>query len=149
MNFILIALSVLAVALAVVLFVVFKKYNRTKNDHKKLVELQEDFENLRLYLRQNEKIISIRFSVDTYAMEKEPVQYMESLSEVMARKLAFAISNEIKGSLWNEIKKRMAKRKGLFICSPVNLEQIIDVRVPLYRADVENMYLNGENIGGI
>lgn len=149
MNFILIALSVLAVALAVVLFVVFKKYNRTKNDHKKLVELQEEFENLKLYLRQNEKIISIRFSVDTYALEKEPVQYMESLSEVMARKLAFAISNEIKDSLWNEIKKRMEKRKGLFICSPVNLEQIIDVRVPLYRADVENMYLNGENIGGI
>lgn len=149
MNFILIALSVLAVALAVVLFVVFKKYNQTKNDHKKLVKLQEEFENLQLYLRQNEKIISVRFSVDTYALEKEHVQYMESLSEVMARKLAFAISNEIKGSLWNEIKKRMAKRKGLFFCSPVNLEQIIDVRVPLYRADVENMYLNGENIGGI
>lgn len=149
MNFILIALSFLVVVLAVVLFVVFKKYNRTKNDHKKLVELQEEFENLQLYLRQNEKIISIRFSVDTYAMEKEPVQYMDHLSEVMARKLAFAISNEIKNSLWNEIKKRMAKRKGLFICSPVNLEQIIDVRVPLYRADVENMYLNGENIGGI
>ena len=149
MNFILIALSVLAVALAVVLFVVFKKYNRTKNDHKKFVELQEEFENLKLYLRQNEKIIAVRFSVDTYALEKEPVQYMESLSEVMARKLAFAISNEIKDSLWNEIKKRMAKRKGLFIYSPVNLEQIIDVRVPLYRADVENMYLNGENIGGI
>lgn len=149
MNFILIALSVLAVALAVVLFVVFKKYNRTKNDHKKLVELQEEFENLQLYLRQNEKIIAVRFSVDTYALEKEPVKYMESLSEVMARKLAFAISNEIKDSLWNEIKKRMAKRKGLFICSPVNLEQIIDVSVPLYRADVENMYLNGENIGGI
>lgn len=149
MNFILIAISVLSVALAVVLFVVFKKYNRTKNDHKKFVELQEEFENLQLYLRQNEKIISIRFSVDTYAMEKEPVQYMESLSEVMARKLAFSISNEIKDSLWNEIKKRMAKRKGLYICSPVNLEQIIDVRVPLYRADVENLYLNGENIGGI
>lgn len=149
MNFILIALSVLAFALAVVLFVVFKKYNQTRNDHKKLVKLQEEFENLQLYLRQNEKIIAVRFSVDTYAMEKEPVQYMESLSEVMARKLAFAISNEIKDSLWNEIKKRMAKRKGLFICSPVNLEQIIDVRVPLYRADVENMYLNSENIGGI
>lgn len=149
MDFILIALSVLAIALAVVLFVVFKKYNRTKNDHKKLVELQQEFENLQLYLRQNEKIIAVRFSVDTYALEKEPVQYMESLSEVMARKLALAISNEIKDSLWNEIKKRMAKRKGLFICSPVNLEQKIDVRVPLYRADVENMYLNGENIGGI
>ena len=149
MDFILIALSALAVALSVVLFVVFKKYNRTKKDHKKLVELQEAFENLKLYLRQNEKIISVRFSVDTYALEKEPVQYMDSLSEVMARKLAFAISNEINDSLWNEIKKRMAKRKGLFICSPVNLEQIIDVRVPLYRADVENMYLNGENIGGI
>lgn len=149
MNSILITLSILVFALAVVLFVVFKKYNRTKNDHKKLLKLQEEFENLQLYLRQNEKIIAVRFSVDTYALEKEPVQYMESLSEVMARKLAFAISNEIKNSLWNEIKKRMAKRKGLFICSPVNLEQIIDVRVPLYRADVKNMYLNGENIGGI
>ena len=149
MNFILIALSVLSVALAVVLSIFIKKYNRTKNDHKKLVKLQEDFENLRLFLRQNEKVIGIKFSVDTYAMEKDAVHYMESLSVSIARKLAYAITNEIKDSLWNEIKKRMAKRKGLFICSPLNLEQIIDVRVPLYRADVENMYLNGENIGCI
>lgn len=104
---------------------------------------------MQLYLRQNEKMVAFRFSVDTYALEKEHVQYMEHLSEVFARKFAFAIADEIKNSLWNEVKKRMAKRKGLFICSPVNLEQIIDVRVPLYRADVENMYLNGENIGGI
>lgn len=149
MDFILIALLVLLVVLAVVLFVVFKKYNQTKNDHKKLVKLQEEFENLQFYLRQNEKMVAIKFSVDTYALEKEPVQYMESLSEVMARKLAFAIADEMKGRLWLEIKKRMAERKGMFICSPVNLEQIIDVRVPLYRADVENMYLNCENIGGI
>lgn len=134
------------ISLIVVTIILLKQNNKNEKIAKILTEENEV---LRSYLRQNEVMLDVRFSVDTYAMEKDNINYMKHLSEMFARKLAFAIADKMKEKLWAEIKKRIIQRKSLFYCSPLNLEQIILVRVPLYRADVENMYLNSDNIGGI
>ena len=134
------------ISLIVVTIILLKQNNKNEKIAKILTEENEA---LRSYLRQNEVMLDVRFSVDTYAMEKDNINYMNHLSEMFARKLAFAIADKMKEKLWAEIKKRIIQRKSLFYCSPFNLEQIILVRVPLYRADVENMYLNSDNIGDI
>jgi hypothetical protein len=134
------------ISLIVVTIILLKQNNKNEKIAKILTE---ENETLRSYLRQNEYMLDVRFSVDTYAMEKDNINYMKNLSEMFARNLAFAIADKMWEKLWAEIKKRIIQRKSLFYCSPLNLEQIILVRVPLYRADVENMYLNSDNIGGI
>lgn len=138
------------IGIIIALIVVSILFYRQNNKSKKIAEmLTSENERLRSYLRQNEVMLDVRFSVDTYAMENGKESYMECLSEKITRNLAFAIADRMKEKLWGEIKKRIVQRKSLFYCSPLNLEQIILVRVPLYRADVENMYLNADNIGGI
>lgn len=138
------------IGIIIALIVVSVLFYRQNNKSKKIAEmLTSENEELRSYLRQNEVMIEVRYSVDTYAMEKGKDEYMKYLSEAITRKLAFTIADRMKEKLWGEIKKRIVQRKSLFYCSPLNLEQIILVRVPLYRADVENMYLNADNIGGI
>ena len=116
---------------------------------KKVKNLTELTKHLHACLRQNEVMLDIRYSVDTYAMSKCGDDYMRHLCNEMTNKLSREISERMIEKLWPEVKRRMIQRRDLFYTSPLNLERIIRVGVPLYRVDVENLYLNADNIGGI
>lgn len=93
------------------------------------------------------EMIAIRHSIDTYAMAKQyRFDYLNQILEVMIRKLANEITRRLHDRLYTELRKRILSHKEIFFCSPINLEYLMDISIPVYRVDWETIYLNGERV---
>lgn len=93
------------------------------------------------------EMVAIKQSIDTYAMAKQyRFDYLNQILEVMIRKFANEITLRLHDRLYTELRKRVLSHKEIFFYSPINLEYLMDISIPVYRIDWDTIYLNGERV---